>query len=244
MLPCDRDSFKDYCLRKLGQGVITINVSPDQVDDRVDEALNLFWQYHFDGAEKIYYKHQITADDKTNQYITMPDNVIGAVDIFPLGAGITGGGMFSIQYQIALNDLYTFTSQSMVPYTMAMYQLQSMEQLLIGQKPLRYNKYNNKLYIDMSWADVAVNDYLIVVAYEVVDPELYQKAWADVWLLQYATALIKEQWGSNMTKFTAVQMPGGIMFSGDRILSDAQLEIAKLKEQIMNQNRFIGFMMG
>ena len=116
-VPKDRASFVEYCLRKLGKPVIEINVDPDQVDDRIDEALRYFWDYHFDGADKIYYKYQVTAQDISNRFITMPDNIIGVVNIFEIGQSLNTNNLFNIRYQIALNDLYTLTSVSMVPYS-------------------------------------------------------------------------------------------------------------------------------
>jgi hypothetical protein len=197
-LPTTRQEFKDYCLRKLGAPVLKINVSDEQVDDRVDEALKYYYDYHFDGSEKIYYKHLVTSQDKVNKYIVLPENILGAVNIFPIGTGLNTNNLFNIRYQIALNDLYTLTSVSMVPYYMALTHIQLLEQLLVGQQPLRYNRHTNKMYIDMDWDRVNVNDYILVEAYEVINPDIYTDAWADRWLLRYATELIKKQWGSNM----------------------------------------------
>ena len=123
-VPRTRDEFKTYCLRKLGAPVIEINVDDDQIDDRVDEAIRYYWDYHFDGAEKVYYKYRINDVDITNKYITMPDNIIGVVNIFPIGQALNTNNLFNIRYQIALNDLYTLTSVSMVPYYMALNHVQ------------------------------------------------------------------------------------------------------------------------
>ena len=120
-VPTSRDQFKQYCLRKLGAPVIEINVDDDQVDDRVDEALKYYWDYHFDGTEMIYYKYQVTANTITDKSITIPDNIIGVVEMFPVGdPAVSSDDLFNIRYQIALNDLYTLTSVSMIPYYMAM----------------------------------------------------------------------------------------------------------------------------
>ena len=123
-IPSSRADFKEYCLRKLGKPVIEINVDDDQVDDRVDEALLYFADYHFDGTEKMFYKYQVQQTDIDNKYITLPDNIIGAVNIFPIGQGLNTNNLFNIRYQIALNDLYTLTSVSMVPYYMALTHVQ------------------------------------------------------------------------------------------------------------------------
>src|SRR6185503_15725315 len=115
--PNSRDSFKDYCLRKLGAPVIDINVSEEQVQDRIDEALSYYTDYHFDGTEKAYFRYQIQPQDLINRFIKLPDNIVGAVRFFPIGdPAVTSDNLFNIRYQIALNDLYTLTSYTMVPY--------------------------------------------------------------------------------------------------------------------------------
>jgi len=145
-LPTSRKEFRNYCMRKLGDPVIEVNVSEDQIQDRIDEALRYFWDYHFDGADKIYYKYQVTLQDITNRYVTMPDNIIGVVNIFEIGQALNTNNLFNIRYQIALNDLYTLTSVSMVPYYMAMGHVQFLEQMLVGKQPLRYNRHQNQCF--------------------------------------------------------------------------------------------------
>lgn len=233
-----RDDFKKYCLRKLGAPVIEINVDDDQIEDRVTEAISYYWDYHFDGAEKTYYKAQITSTDITNKYITIPDNIIGIVNLFPIGNSLNVNNLFNIRYQIALNDLYTLTSQSMVPYVMAMQHIQFLEQILVGQQPLRYNRIIGKCYIDMDWTIVNPGDFLILEAYQVVDPEIFTKGYSERWLQNYATVLIKEQWGSNLKKFEGMTLPGGLKFNGQKIYDEARQE-----RQTMEQEMITGFSM-
>lgn len=231
--PTSRTEFKENCLRRLGKPVIEINVDDDQVEDRIDEALKYFWDYHFDGSEKIYYKHQISMQDKTNKYIQLPDNIIGAVNIFEIGQALNTNNLFNIRYQIALNDLYTLTSVSMVPYYMALQHIQFLEMMLVGKQPLRYNRHNNKLYIDMDWNIINEGDYVIVEAYEVLDPDEFTKAWSDRWLLRYAACLIKQQWGTNLKKFEGMKMPGGLTFNGQKIYNEATEERAELEKEMI-----------
>lgn len=310
-VPASRAEFKEYCLRKLGKPVIEINVDDDQIDDRIDEALKYFWDYHFDGSEKIYYKYKINGNEansainnivinnggtgySNSQTVTftggsgaqanvstfsngtikslnftsfgygytanstavfssntgsganlsvtvgdgaiiLPDNIIGAVRVFPIGDPTVGtNDMFSIRYQIALNDLYTLTSVSMVPYYMVMQHLALIQEVLVGQQPIRYNRHRNRLFIDMDWSKMNAGDYLLIEAYEVVNPDIYTDAWGDRWLQEYATAKIKYQWGTNLTKFTGMQLPGGVQFNGEKILDDAKATIDKLEEAMIN----------
>jgi hypothetical protein len=232
-LPTSRTEFKEYCLRKLGKPVIEINVDDDQVEDRIDEALRYFWDYHFDGADKIYYKYQVTQQDITNRYVAMPENIIGVVNIFEIGQALNTNNLFNIRYQIALNDLYTLTSVSMVPYYMALQHIQFLEQMLVGKQPLRYNRHMNRCYIDMDWNIINVGDYLIIEAYQIVDPDVFTRAWGDRWLARYATCLIKENWGQNLKKFEGMQMPGGLKFNGQKIYNEAIEEKAKLEQEMI-----------
>lgn len=233
--PTTKAEFKEYCLRKLGKPVIEINVDDDQVDDRVDEALRYWYDYHFDGSERVYYKHTITSTDVTNKYITLPENIIGAVSIFSMGdPSIRSDDLFNIRYQIALNDLYTLTNVSLVPYYMVMEHLALMNELLVGKQPIRYSRHKDRLHVDMDWNTVAVGEFLLVEAYEVVDPETWTDAYNDRWLQNYATTLIKEQWGSNLTKFTGMTLPGGVQFNGEKIYDDAVAERRKLEDEMIS----------
>jgi len=232
--PTTRTEFIQNCLRRLGAPVIEINVDPDQVEDRVDEALAYYWDYHFDGSEKIYYKHQVTQQDVANKYITLPENIIGAVRIFNIGDLITSASLFDIRYQIALNDLYQFYRQSMVPFYMNMQHIQFLEQILVGQQPVRYTRTKNRLHIDMDWERIDINKYFIVEAYEVVDPDVYADVWKDRWLLRYTTALIKRQWGANLGKYSGIQLMGGITFNGDKVYQEANSEIQQLEAEMLS----------
>ena len=167
-------------------------------------------------------------------YVSMPENIIGVVNVYPVGdPAIRAGDLFNIRYQIALNDLYTLTSVSMVPYYMAMQHISLIQEILVGKQLLRYNRHMNRLYLDMNWDKVVDGEFLLVEAYQVVDPEIYTDAWSDRWLQNYATALIKRQWGTNLTKFSGLQLPGGVQFNGEKILDDAQREIDKLEADMI-----------
>ena len=240
----NRDQFKSYCLRKLGAPVLEINLDDDQIEDRVTEALNFYWDYHFDGVEKIYYKYQVSAADINNQYITMPDNIIGVINMFPVGQGLNTNNLFNIRYQIALNDLYTLTSVSMVPYYMALQHIQFLETMLVGMQPLRYNRIINKCYIDMDWSIVNVGDFIVLECYQVVDPDVYTKGYNERLLQNYTTALLKEQWGANLIKFSGMQLPGGITFNGDRIYADGKEEREKYEKVIYDSSLPITDMIG
>ena len=233
--PTTRQEFKEWCLRKLGKPVIEVNVDQDQADDRIDEALSYYWDYHFDGTEKTFLKHQITADDKTNGYITIPENIIGAVNIFNLGSSITAStGMFNVQYQFVLNNIHDFINYNMTHFFMSMQHLQFREEILVGKQPIRYNRHINRLHIDTDWGLLTEGDYIVAECYSIVDPTVYADVYKDRWLQNYATAKIKFQWGSNLTKFVGMSLPGNVQFNGEQILADAREEIQRLEEEMIS----------
>ena len=231
--PTTRDTFKEWCLRKLGKPVIEINVDPDQIDDRVDEALSYYWDYHFDGAERTFLKHQVTANNVSDGYITVPENIIGVINLFDIGDSLSTNNLFNIRYQFALNEVYDLSNYSLSNYYIAMQHIQFLEEMLVGKQPIRYNRHINKLYIDFDWEKVSVGQYIVADAYNIVDPNTYTDVWKDRWLQNYATTLIKEQWGGNLTKFSNMQLPGGVAFNGEQILSDAREERRKLEEEMI-----------
>lgn len=231
--PDTREKFVDNCLRRLGFPVIEINVDDDQVEDRVDEALEFYQQFHFDGVEKVYLKHQITDDDKTNQYIPVTENIKGVTRVFPVTSSNASVNMFDLRYQLRLHELYDFTSTSYVNYTLTMQHIRTLDLLFSGEVPVRFNKHTDKLYIDWDWAnDVDTGEYILLEAYAIVDPDEYSDIWSDKWLQKYCAALIKRQWGSNMKKYVGVQLPGGIQMDGQTIFTEALQEIEQLEEEL------------
>jgi|TARA_X000001036_G_scaffold364328_1_gene348487 hypothetical protein len=257
-IPTTKATFKSYCLRNLGFGVIDINVSDDQADDRIDEALQYFAQYHYDGVERMYLKHLITSAEVTrarandtatatdkidstvtadwlegNNWIPVPDTVVSVIQVYPFNEGSTSN-MFDVRYQLRLNDLYDFSSQSILHYDMTMKHLDFLEHILVGETPIRFNQHQNRLYIDMDWANdvTADEDYIIIECFRKLDPTTYTDIFDDIYLKRYATALLKRQWGANLSKFNGVTMLGGVTMNGETLYSQAQEEILRLEEQI------------
>lgn len=233
-VPTNRDQLINYCLRRLGHPVIEVNVSREQCSDRINDALLFWWDYHFEGTFHYYYSYQLTQTDIDNSYITLPENIIGAVSIFDVGDIVGTQNMFNIRYQIALNDLYTLTSVSMVPYYMAFQHLELLQQLLVGRQPIRYNRYNNIFYLDTNMAVMfSAGNFLVVDAYQIVDPDVYTNAYSDRFLQRYATELIKKQWGLNLSKFKGAKLPGGIEYNGEKMYNDAVREIERIEQEVI-----------
>ena len=228
--PTTRAGFKEYCLKRLGKPVIDINVDDEQVEDRIDDAIRYYQDYHYDGTEQIIHKVQLTAADITNEYITLEENIIGIVDVLPIGSGLNTQNLFNVRYQIHLNDMFNFTAGSLTPYVMAMRHIETLEEIFIGMKPIRFNRHMDRVHIDMDWeSDVQVDDFVILLGYRALDPEVYPDMWMDWWLQRYSTCLIKEQWGTNMKKFEGIQLVGGITLNGQKIYEEAIEEKSKLE---------------
>jgi hypothetical protein len=231
--PSSREQLKDWCLRQLGFPVIEINVDPDQVEDRIDEALQYFQQFNYDGVERWYLRHQITQEDKDNQYIRVTDNIIGVTRIFPVGSTNASVNMFDLRYQLRLHELYDFTSTSYVNYVLTMQHIRTLDMLFSGETPVRFNRHTDKLRIDWDWQnDIQVGEWVIIEGFIIVDPDVYTDIYNDRMLKKLATAYIKRQWGANMSKFAGMQLPGGITMNGIQIYQDAMNEIKDLEDLI------------
>lgn len=310
--PKTRAQFKDYCLRELGHPVIQINIDDDQVDDRIDQALQFFNDYHYDGTERVYVKHQITQEDIDRNWIYVPDTITFIIGVLPFDQASSSINMFDLRYQLRLHDLYDFTSVSYVSYEITMQHLQTLNLLFSGTPQFRFNRHGNKLRLDIDWSrDVKVGDYVVAECYRIMSPDAINltgtasisntsntvigtstafdqeiipgdevlfgseskrvlrivspteievdspfattgsvsmstlgvsDVWNDRWLKKYATALIKRQWGNNLSKFSGIMMPGGVTLDGVRIFTEAQAEIEKLEEDLISTNVLPGDM--
>ena len=232
--PTTKAELKEYCLRRLGKPVIEINIDDDQMDDRIDEAILFYQDYHFDGTLKTFLKHQVTETDKTNEYITVGNDFIGIINIFDIGDATSTNNLFNVRYQIALNDLYDLSRYDLVPFFMNFQNIRFIEEMLVGKQPLRYNRHQNRLHIDMDWGKVTADDYIIAEGYQKINPDTYTDVYIDRWLQRYVTCLFKIQWGSNLTKFTGMQLPGGVQFNGEQILQQGLDEKQRLEDEMIS----------
>ena len=252
--PATRETLKQYALRALGKPVIEINVDDDQLEDRLDEALQYFAQYHYDGIRRTYLKYQYTEADKTrmtgdsdesvtknsvttswkegNNFLVVPESVISVINIFPF-SNKSNMNLFDVRYQLRLNDLYDFSSTSIINYDIVLRHLDFLDHILVGEKPLRFNQHDNRLYVDMDWKnDLAVGEFLVIEAYRKLDPEQFTDVYNDIYLKRYVTALFKKQWGANLSKFDGVAMIGGVTLNGRQIDSEPLQHIDKLETEI------------
>ncbi len=242
----DRRTFKEYCLRRLGFPVIEINVDDDQIEDRIDDALQYWQDYHFDGLQKIYYVRRITSGDIQQKYLDMSQvqdssnnrlDIVGVTRIFPIYDSLATFNMFDLRYQLRLNELYDFTSASYVNYNLTMQHLRSLELMFSGETPIRFQRHMQKLFIEWSWGTSQAPEGMIVVSecYANIDPSVYNRVWNDRWMKEYTTALIKRTWGNNLKKFSGLQLPGGVTMNGDKIYEEAVGEIEKLETEMQSE---------
>ena len=248
--PSSRQTLIDYCKRKLGEPVIEVNVNEDQVEDRVDEALQYYQEYHSDATYRGYLKHQMTASDITNQYITISDSVLFVKRILPISSSFGQSyNFFDIKYQMMLNDIADMNNFAgdLAYYEQLQQHLSLLDMKLNGTPQVEFSRRQNRLYIfgDITDEDIQEGEYVIAEMYSIVDPEAFGSVYNDMWLKQYTTALIKEQWGLNLMKFEGMQLPGGVIINGRQLYDDAQGELQDLREKIRLEHELpVDFMVG
>ena len=259
--PSTRQQLIDYCLRQLGAPVLEINIADEQIDDLVDDALQLFYERHFDGVERVFLKYKITQDDidrgrarggdntagivttttssgdfeENSNYLVVPDSILGIERVHTFDNSNVSSGMFSIKYQLFLNDLaFDLGYQGLLNYAMTKTYLEDLDFLLTTTNQIRYNKRNNRLYLDIDWSNTSVNTYMIIECYRIMDPANYSGVYNDSFLKKYLTARIKKQWGQNLIKFNGVKLPGGVELNGRQLYEDAVLELKEIDEKMLS----------
>lgn len=233
--PRNREEFKAYCLRRLGKGYHKVNVTNEQVEDRIDDALKFWRDYHYASTELAFFKHVVTTEDRTNKYITIPDTILEVVRIVDLGNTFFGVSSFTNpRYQLMMNQMWSLSTRELTTYAMAMSDIAMLNELLGNKVSFRFNRHSNKLYIDTNWDLLTEGNYLVLEAYYYLNPNTVTEQWGDRWLQQYATALIKRQWGQNMSKFRGVRLLDGYEFNVGEIMQEAKEEIDKLESEVIN----------
>jgi hypothetical protein len=307
MIPQSRDDFKAYCLRALGAPVVQVNISDEQAEDRIDEALYVYQQYHMDGVVKNYLKHQITAStmvfspvstgtftngesfhgvtsgatgvvgsqangntlffytangpafangetvvggqsgatanvfsislgDMDKEYFDIVDpTIVSVVSMFSPWDGRLSAGdiLFDPQAQFNMSLLANFTSTSLVPYVMGRQYQQLMNDTLRGRPRIRFQRHQNRLYVDVLFRNTFFpGQWLVFEVYQALDPETFTDVWMDEWLQRYAIALLKRQWGQNLSKYTGIMLPGNVSFDGKTMYTEAVQEVKDLREEV------------
>ena len=230
--PTTRDQLQDHCLRALGAPVIEINVDEDQIEDRTDDAIQFYQEFHSDAVIRTYLKHQLTASDITNNYITVSDNVTAVMQMLT-GGQSSGSSLFDMGYHMRLNDVFMIQGMSaqIQNYEQSLQHLSLIEHSLNSVEHLRFSRHMNRLHMDEGFGDNGAGNYIIIECMSIIDPNTYTDVYNDLYLKKYLTALIKRQWGANMMKFDGFQLPGGITMNGRQMYEDAVEEINLLEEE-------------
>jgi hypothetical protein len=303
-----RTELIHWCLRKLGAPVVEINVDDDQIEDRIDEALMYFRDYHFDGIERVYVPHQISASkfelsedfdadvtrgvlitgensgatataydksadkrtirfkslngkifengenlivdavtekakllrpvlgDVDNKYITLSQKVISVTNVIPQQSSTIGGnlgGMFDFQYQFALHNMFNLASTDLVTYDIYKRYISTWEFMFRGTKGIRFNRKTDRMYLDVQ--DWTVDRWVVIEAWAALDANTYKEIYMDEFVREYACALIKLQWGTNMKKFTGITLPGGVTMNGQVLYDEAKTELDTLRERVRKE---------
>jgi hypothetical protein len=260
-VPASRAELKEYCLRRLGHPVLEINVDDDQLDDLIDDAFQYYRERHFDGVEKIYLKHEITADDVTRfdsadetsstlapdaatwssrkNFIEIPEQVVGISKVFGISSSMARNDLFGMNNQYFLMDIFSFSSGvafgnfDMTNYYMIKQYFETLDMIVQTGSLIqfRFNQRSDRLYIDIDKNRMVEGNYLLIECYSYPDPDVATQFYNDSFIKQYLTSLIKRQWGQNLIKFNNVQLPGGVSLNGRQLFEDAQKEIDALMEK-------------
>lgn len=238
MATYSRVDFIDYCLRALGAPVLQVNVAPEQVEDRVDEALQFYQAFHSDALHHNFYVHQVTATDVTNKYVTLPEAYAYVTRMLLLSSASTS---MSSQF----SDLWQYTAQQYTAlqagngglsgFYVAMSNLQLMQDVLKGAQRIRFSRHMDRVHVEEVMKE---GEHVVFEGYSIIDPDEYSDVWNDYFLKKYATALIKRQWANNLKKFSNMQLPGGVMFEGQIMFDEANVEIEQLEQEMRDTWEF------
>ncbi len=236
-VPTTRQTHIDYCLRRLGDPVIEINVDDDQLEDRVDESIQYWREYNSEALFRTFLSHLVTDTDVSNEFITLSSDIAVVTKLFPITT-LSGGNvnMFDIKYQMMLNDMTSIESNmgSLAYYEMMQQHLGLIDMKLNGTPQTTFVRKQNRLYVhgDFADKDLIAGKYMVAEVYKEINESDYTSVWNDLWLKEYTTALFKQQWGQNLIKFEGMVLPGGVTLNGRQIYDDATNDIDRLRERI------------
>ena len=253
--PNSRSSLITYCKRQLGEPVLQVNIDDEQVNNVIDDSIQFFQENCYNGMERCYLRHQLTAEDfarfnsvetktvgtstweEDNNYIVVPSHVVGISKVFGIVSNTIRSNLFGIEYQIFLNDLYAFGTIDILNYFMIKQYLETLDMVLNNGsfQQFRYTMRGDRLYLDIDEKFLKQDLYRLVEAHRLLDPTEVTEVYNDMFLKRYATAMMKKQWGMNLIKYNNVQLPGGITLNGRQIYEDALAEIEKMEGEVLSK---------
>lgn len=244
-----RQELVDYMLSKLGHPVIQINVDSHQIDLCVDEALQRYYEFHSDGSQRLYLKHEITPDEEQSRELTLPETIITVSRVVEANIGTSGSSITNLPQFMYMSDMIARTMQTSVGspthYTEAasfassvghfqqnMGYLATINQVFNALKTVRFIKYGHKLRIETDDLVLKAGTTLLLETYAINDADVYKETFDDLWLKRYATALLRKQWANNLMKYNGFQLPSGLTIDGSTILAEANNDLAALEEEL------------
>ena len=253
--PNSRAELITYCKRQLGEPVLQVNIDDEQVNNVIDDTIQFFQENCYNGMERAYLFHEITADDKTRfsasvtttsgttdwkettNYIPVPDHVVGITRVFGLVSNSIRSNLFGVEYQLFLNDLYAFGSLDILNYYMNKQYLETLDMVLNNGsfQQFRYTMRRDRLYMDLDKDFLKTGSNILIECHRLIDPTDATEMYNDMFVKKYATALMKKQWGQNLIKYNNVQLPGGITLNGRELYTDALAEIEKIESEVLSK---------
>ena len=253
--PNSRAELITYCKRQLGEPVLQVNIDDEQVNNVIDDTYQFFQENCYNGMERAYLFHEITADDKTRfaasvttssgttdwkettNYIPVPDHVVGITRVFGLVSNSIRSNLFGVEYQLFLNDLYAFGSLDILNYYMNKQYLETLDMVLNNGsfQQFRYTMRRDRLYMDLDKDFLKEGSNILIECHRLIDPTDATEMYNDMFVKKYATALMKKQWGQNLIKYNNVQLPGGITLNGRELYTDALAEIEKIESEVLSK---------
>ena len=253
--PNSRADLITYCKRQLGEPVLQVNIDDEQVNNVIDDTYQFFQENCYNGMERCFLRHKITAEDITRfdskattssgttdweestNYIPIPDHVVGISKVYGLVSNSIRSNLFGVEYQMFLNDLYAFGSLDIVNYFMNKQYLETLDMILNNGafQQFRYTQRRDRLYLDIKKSFLNEDRYLVIEAHRMIDPTDATEMNNDMFVKKYAVALMKRQWGQNLIKYNNVQLPGGITLNGRELYTDALAEIEKIESEVLSK---------
>jgi len=257
--PTTKAELITYCKRQLGEPVLQVNIDDEQVNNVIDDTFQFFNENCYNGMERTYLRHEITADDKTRlaatvstsktdgadtvtweestNYIPIPAHVTGISKVFGMVGNSIRSNLFGIEYRMFLNDLYAFGSLDILNYYMTKQYLETLDMVLNNgsHQQFRFNQRRDRLYLDIDKDFLQQDMNLLIECHRMLDPTDATEMYNDMFVKRYATALMKKQWGQNLIKYKDVQLPGGISLNGREIFLDGQSDLRMIEGEVLSK---------
>ena len=235
----------DYIKRRLGHPVVRVDVTDEQMYDRILDTLQIYRDFHYNGSQRTYIKWQVTQQDIDNKYITTNPNIIGVVRVFDPSNMNNNSSMFTnvefwLRSQINFADFFGSTQSSFIEYFLTQQRISDMDQLFRSNPGSTFSKNEHKLFLNIDWTNaIKAGDYVVGECHTFLDPAIERSILSERFILSHATAGIKMQWGTNLKKYSGVSLPGGLSVDGQSIYSEGALEMQSLEDDLHNNDLII-----